>query len=224
MTHIRFYLDGRKNNQHGGNFQDVARPEDPNVFGVYHVCLLARATFGRGIVLRSVDSAGVVNLDACMSHKQFVAHLREALVDIGLTREMAGVYSAHSMRAGGGHRCGSPWPAPRGNPAPSGRGRPELAGLLQPQLPGRADPRLPGDWPLGRRFGVWGLWLCGGRSLKRRELFHASQPQIPRPALPYSSCLVHCYLIVPTSSSLACNVSPRITMRWRFSSFRAILR
>ena len=42
----------------------------------------------------------------------------------------------------------------------------------------------------------------GGRSLKRRELFHASQPQIPRPALPYSSCLVPCYLIVPTSSSL----------------------
>ena len=99
-------------------------------------------------------------------------------------------------------RFSSPWPTSRGNPAPSGRGRPELAGLLQPQLPGRADPRLPGDWPLGRRFGVWGLWLCGGRSLKRRELFHASQPQIPRPALPYSSCLVHCYLIVPTSSSL----------------------
>ena len=47
-----------------------------------------------------------------------------------------------------------------------------------------------------------GCGCVGGRSLKRRELFHASQPQIPRPALPYSSCLVHCYLIVPTSSSL----------------------
>ena len=37
---------------------------------------------------------------------------------------------------------------------------------------------------------------------KRRELFHASQFQIPRSALPYSSCLVLCYLVVPTSSSL----------------------
>ena len=101
VTHIRFYLDGRKNNQYGGNFLDVARPEVPSVFGVYHACLRALATFGRGFVLGSVDSAGVVNLDACMSHKEFVAHLREALVNIGLTREMAGVYSAHSMRAGG---------------------------------------------------------------------------------------------------------------------------
>ena len=55
----------------------------------------------RGFVLGSVDSAGVVNLDASMSDKQFVAHLREALVNAGLTREMADVYSAHSMRAGG---------------------------------------------------------------------------------------------------------------------------
>ena len=102
MTHIRFYLDGRKNNQYGDNFLDVARPEDPDVLGVYHACLLALTTFGRGFVLGAVDSAGVVNLDECMFHKQFVAHLREALVNIGLTREMADVYSAHSMRAGGG--------------------------------------------------------------------------------------------------------------------------
>ena len=74
------------------------------MLGVYHVSLLALATFGRGFVLGSVDSAGVVNLDACMSHKEFVAHLREALVNTGLTREMADVYSAHSRRAGGGHR------------------------------------------------------------------------------------------------------------------------
>ena len=48
------------------------------MFGVYHACLLALATFGRGFVLGSVESAGVANLDACMSHKQFAAHLREA--------------------------------------------------------------------------------------------------------------------------------------------------
>ena len=54
-THIRFYLGGRKNNQHGGNFLDVARLEDPNLLGVYRVCLLARAAFGRGFVRGSSD-------------------------------------------------------------------------------------------------------------------------------------------------------------------------
>ena len=42
----------------------------------------------------------------------------------------------------------------------------------------------------------------GGRPLKRRELFNAPPTQIPRPALPYRSCLVPCYLVAPTSSSL----------------------
>ena len=100
-THIRFYLDGRKNNQYGGNFLDIARPEDPNTVGVYHVVKLARAIFRRGFVLGSVDTRGVVNTSAPMSQPNFVAHLREALVNVGLTREMAAVYSAHSMRAGG---------------------------------------------------------------------------------------------------------------------------
>ena len=100
-THIRFYLDGRKTNQYGGNLLDIARPEDTNTVGVYHVVKLARAVFRRGFVLGSVDARGVVNTSARMSHPHFVAHLREALVNVGLTREMAAVYSAHSMRAGG---------------------------------------------------------------------------------------------------------------------------
>ena len=28
-THIRFYLDDRENSQYGGNYLDIARPEDP---------------------------------------------------------------------------------------------------------------------------------------------------------------------------------------------------
>ena len=50
-THVRFYLDGRKNNQYGGNFLDVARPPDEAVLGVYHVCVLAKSVFRRGYVL-----------------------------------------------------------------------------------------------------------------------------------------------------------------------------
>ena len=42
-----------------------------------------------------MDFAGVIDLDAPMSHRQFVAYLREALVSTGLTRERAGVYAAH---------------------------------------------------------------------------------------------------------------------------------
>ena len=56
------------------------------------------------------------------------------------------------------------------------------------------------------------FFLCptgGGRFLKRRRLFHASQPQIPRPALPYYSCLVPCYLFVPTTSPLTVEVPGR---------------
>ena len=100
-THVRFYLDGRKNNQYGGNFLDVARPRDEAVLGVYHVCVLAKSIFRRGYVLGSVDASGRVDVTKPMPHKVFVAHLREALVNIGLSREMASVYSAHSMRAGG---------------------------------------------------------------------------------------------------------------------------
>ena len=100
-SYVRFYLDGRKNNQYGGNFLDVARPVDPGVRGVYHLCVLAKTIFGSGFVLFGVDAGGVLNPAVSMAHKAFVAHLREALVNVGLTREMAEVFSAHSMRAGG---------------------------------------------------------------------------------------------------------------------------
>ena len=86
------------------------------MLGVYHVCLLALATFGRGFVLGSIDSAGVVNLDAYMSHKQFVSHLHKALVNIGLTREVAYVYSAHSMRAERTYSTWRAWPTRTGWP------------------------------------------------------------------------------------------------------------
>jgi hypothetical protein len=38
-THVRFYLDGRKNDMYGGNFQDVAAPAEHNESGVYHLCV-----------------------------------------------------------------------------------------------------------------------------------------------------------------------------------------
>ena len=44
-TYIRFYLDGRKNSQYGGDFWDVAAPEKPGEMGVYHIALMAREVF-----------------------------------------------------------------------------------------------------------------------------------------------------------------------------------
>ena len=46
--HIRFYLDGRKNNQYRGNMLDIAIPLDPKIRGVYHACLIAKRTFKKG--------------------------------------------------------------------------------------------------------------------------------------------------------------------------------
>jgi hypothetical protein len=100
-THIRFYLDGRKNNMYGGDFLDVAAPADPRERGVYHLCVEARAVFRTGFVLANVDAQGNVDTQRPMSHANFVRHMREALVHIGLSREEAAVFSAHSMRSGG---------------------------------------------------------------------------------------------------------------------------
>ena len=101
-THARFYLDGRKNNQYGGDFLDVAVPSDPNEAGVYHIILLARKMFNsKGFVLANISSSGTVDTSRCMSHKLFVRHLRCALMQVGLSERMAAVFSAHSLRAGG---------------------------------------------------------------------------------------------------------------------------
>ena len=101
-TYIRFYLDGRKNNQYGGDFLDVAAPEKPDEMGVYHIVLLAREMFnGKGFVLANISTSGTVDTSRCMSHKLFVHHLRGALIEVGLSERQASVYSAHSLRAGG---------------------------------------------------------------------------------------------------------------------------
>jgi len=100
-THIRFYLDGRKNNMYGGDFLDVAAPAVPEEFGVYHICLLARSVFRSGFVLAYIGPRGDVDSLRAMPHASFIRHLREALHHIGLSRDAAAVFSAHSMRSGG---------------------------------------------------------------------------------------------------------------------------
>ena len=54
-THARFYLDGRKNNQYGGNFLDIAKPE--NGKGVYDLVVIAKDLFRSGLVLPNINVA-----------------------------------------------------------------------------------------------------------------------------------------------------------------------
>jgi len=100
-THVRFYLDGRKNNQYGGDFLDVAAPADRRETGVYHLCVVARSVFRNGFLLAHVDGHGHVDQLRPMAHALFVRHLRAALVHIGLPSETAAVFSGQSMRSGG---------------------------------------------------------------------------------------------------------------------------
>jgi hypothetical protein len=100
-THIRFYLDGRKNNMYGGDFLDVAAPADRAKTGVYHLCVIARSVFRSGFVLAHVDTGGNIDRRRTMSYANFVRHLREALVHIGISAKDVTVFSGHSMRSGG---------------------------------------------------------------------------------------------------------------------------
>ena len=70
-TRVRLYLDGRKNNQYGGNFLDIARPLG-GVVGAYHVVLLAHTVFSSGYVLPRVAAEGTTGFQRAMSHKNFV--------------------------------------------------------------------------------------------------------------------------------------------------------
>ena len=100
-SHIRFFLDGRKNDQYRGSFVDIARPEDPKMKGVYHVVVLARKVFRSGFVLPKIDGKGRVDSSAPMSHRKFVLHLRSALAHIGVPAEEVGKFTAHGLRGGG---------------------------------------------------------------------------------------------------------------------------
>ena len=99
--HVRFYLDGRKNNQYRGNMLDVAVPADPHLRGVYHACKIAKNRFKSGFVLPHVASDGTVDSSRAMNYERFVAFLRSALIHIGVSEHHARRFAGQSMRSGG---------------------------------------------------------------------------------------------------------------------------
>ena len=92
--HVRFYLDGRKNNQYlvRGKFSLTSPgPRRPlgGVAGIYHVVNLAHTISSSGYVLPRVSAEGIIDFQRAMSHKDLVKHFRRALVATDLTAEQA---------------------------------------------------------------------------------------------------------------------------------------
>jgi hypothetical protein len=101
-THVRFYVEGRKNAAHGCAFLDIARPADDNPDGIYFGVARAKAYFQTGHVLPHIDHrTGTIDHTRAMSISIFVTFLRSALVNIGLTKEEAALFAGQSARAGG---------------------------------------------------------------------------------------------------------------------------
>ena len=51
LTHVRYFLDGRKNLQYGCAMLGVARPEDGTPDGVYFMLVRGKCSFDTGHVL-----------------------------------------------------------------------------------------------------------------------------------------------------------------------------
>ena len=101
-THVRYYVEGRKNDAHGCAFLNVARPADDNPAGVYFLLVRAKRHFRTGFVLPHIDRrTGVVDCTRPMCHGDFVAFLRSALTAIGMPVKEAALFAGQSARAGG---------------------------------------------------------------------------------------------------------------------------
>jgi len=98
-VYVRFYLEHRKNAQHSGNFVDVAIPESGER-GAYHVIREAFLLFRSGHVLPHIDASGSVDTSRHMPYDNYVRHLRQILVHIGVPEERSRRFAGQSARAG----------------------------------------------------------------------------------------------------------------------------
>jgi hypothetical protein len=98
-THLRIFISERKTHVYGGQWIDIAKPADCS-FGVYNALLIGKEVFNTGHVMPHIDAHGRVHRDRPMEYADFVAHLRQALIAVGLTATEAHDYSAHSIRSG----------------------------------------------------------------------------------------------------------------------------
>ena len=93
----------RKNNQEFSTRLAVARPADPNEFGVYNALILGKTIFGGGYIMPHIDSLGVVHRERPMEYGDYVRFLREGLISATGTAESEDLlYAGQSARSGAG--------------------------------------------------------------------------------------------------------------------------
>ena len=91
----------RKNNQEFSTRLAVARPADPNEFGVYNALILGKTIFGGGYIMPHIDSLGVVHRERPMEYGDYVRFLREGFISATGTAESEDLlYAGQSARSG----------------------------------------------------------------------------------------------------------------------------
>jgi hypothetical protein len=138
-THVRFYLEGRKNLARGCAFLCISRPAGDNPDGIYFAVVRAKAYFRAGYVLPHIDHrAGAVDHTRTMSIRNFVAFLHSALVTIGLAKEEVAQFATEAAAKTLPQENINPW---RGLL----RG---MAFLVEPPISRRATSRLARHRPM----------------------------------------------------------------------------
>ena len=100
-THVRFYIDGRKNNKYMGSFLDIAIPASGRAPSVYHAAVLGKRHFKSGLVMRRCSRFKVPDTTKYLGRDRFVNFLRAALISLGASLEDVGMFAARSLRVGG---------------------------------------------------------------------------------------------------------------------------
>ena len=101
---VRFYLEHRKNAMHNGNFVDVARRRDGQR-GAYEAIVAAWRFFRSGYVLPYISSRGEVDTTRWMPYGKYVQHLRQSLVQIGVSSADSMTFAGQSARSGAATTC-----------------------------------------------------------------------------------------------------------------------
>ena len=98
---IELLCTTRKNKQEFSTRLAVARPADPNEFGVYNALILGKTIFGGGYIMPHIDALGVVHRERPMEYDDYVRFLRKGLISAtGMAESEALLYAGQSARSG----------------------------------------------------------------------------------------------------------------------------
>ncbi len=171
---IELLCTTRKNKQEFSTRLAVARPADPNEFGVYSALILGKTIFRGGYIIPHIDSLGVVHRERPM-HDDYVRFMRKGLISATSMAE-----SEALLFAGQSARSGAASEAARSGMEPHRICH--LAGVrdinwLLTYMRASTEDKMRASWAWGSRHST-------------------SRPQPPRPFQGYCSrCLGRCVLL-----------------------------